>query len=81
MYFGASTTATSVPHYICNDSDGNELLGILHANLYGNPEAAFTWFKTLSKWMLDRFNEDGWSAFMSRVDRAACASCAALKAP
>jgi hypothetical protein len=55
-----------------NDSSGNELFGILHSNLYGNPEAAFTWMQTLVRWMMETFNANGWSATMCRTDSAVC---------
>jgi hypothetical protein len=55
-----------------NDSSGNELFGILHSNLYGNPEAAFTWMQTLVRWMMDTFNADCWSATMCCTDSAIC---------
>ena len=49
--------------------NGEELLSILLANLYGHPLAAAAWQKTLYDWILKRFNQDGWKAKISHVDR------------
>ena len=53
-----------------NALKGETLVGLLKANLYGHPEAARNWMRTVFGWLQKHFNTNGWQAKQSNTDPA-----------
>jgi hypothetical protein len=43
------------------DKDGNPLYAVVRRNLYGSPAASRAWSQARDKFILSKFNEDGWA--------------------
>ena len=50
------------------DADGNPLYMVCRKNLYGHPGAARAWSKTRDEFIMNNFNDNGWTCFKCIMD-------------